>query len=67
MKVKTNLTPKELELVAKGLNKLAQAQTCYEPLKAENPAEQVLLHTPTDAFHQMLTFIQEDLEKLASR
>jgi hypothetical protein len=62
MKVKTNLTPGELELVSKGLAKLAETQ--HPPYVPENNAETELLRKADSIFDQFVDFIQDDISKV---
>lgn len=64
MKVRTNLSPRELELVSKGLDTLAKSQIPYAPTKAENSAEQELLTEAKACFSKAITFLKEDLSKI---
>lgn len=64
MKVKTNLTPRELELVSKGLDRLAKSQVPYAPTKAENDAEKELLTSAKECFAQAVAYLKEDLSKI---
>lgn len=59
MKVKTNLTPKELEAVAKGLTKLAEHQ--HPPLVPQNNAEDELLRKADLIFDQFLENLQDSI------
>lgn len=60
MKVKTNLSPRELEAVGKGLTKLAKSQR-ERPFPTENNAERELLRRTNHAFDVMLESLQSEI------
>lgn len=62
MRVKTNLSSEELELVSKGLSRLAKAQQQDGRFEQSNPAEKALLSEVSDALDQMV-----DSLKLATK
>lgn len=63
MRVKTNLTPSELDLVSKGLKRLADKQR-EESVVFENNAERELFRRSNRLFEDMLDNVQEDIAKL---
>ena len=63
MKVKTNLTPAELDLVSKGLSKLAEKQRS-ESVTFENNAEEELFRKADRLFETMIDNIQVDVSAL---
>jgi len=62
MRVKTNLSSEELELVSKGLSRLAKAQQQDGRFEPSNPAEKALLSEVSDSLDQMI-----DSLKLATK
>lgn len=63
MKVRTNLTPDQLEKIAKNLKKAANKQR-FKPYKPENNAEKEMLRQTNEAFDMMLTSLQEDIAEI---
>lgn len=61
MKVKTNLTADELELVSKGLSMLAKQQKSDGKFVAENPAEIELLAQTGDVLDEMLSSLKTEI------
>lgn len=64
MKVRTNLTADELELVAKGLKKLSEKQQHDGQFVPANPAEQELMSEVTDALDMSLESLTSEISKL---
>lgn len=61
MKVKTNLSANELELVSKGLNKLAKNQRTDGKFVAANAAESELIKQFDSVFDEMIANLEEEL------
>jgi hypothetical protein len=62
MKVKTNLSPGQLELVADKLQTLAKSQR-GAALPLENPAEKELMRRAEHAFDAMLESLQTEVAR----
>ena len=62
MKVRTNLTPDQLEHVAAKLQTLAKGQR-EEALQLENPAEKELMRRAGHAFEVMLESLQKEVAR----
>lgn len=60
MKLRTNLTPEQLQALAKGLKQAAD-KSSRRPYKAENNAESELLRKADAVFDDMLDSLQEDV------
>jgi len=61
MKIKTNLKPEQLQLIAKGLTKLA-GEDKIPPLA--NQAETDLMNAVSSLFSDMTLSLQQDLSKI---
>jgi hypothetical protein len=61
MKVKTNLSNKELYKVALGLSKLSKSVKSYEP---ENPAEKVLLGEFNNIFDTVVNNLKDEFSSI---
>jgi hypothetical protein len=64
MKVKTNLSSKELELVSKGLSQLAKHNQADGKFVPENPAESELIEFVSDSLDRMLDNISNEVKEL---
>lgn len=60
MKIRTNLTPSQLDKIAKGIKKAANKQR-VRPYKPENNAEKELLRRADSVFDMMLGSLQDDI------
>jgi hypothetical protein len=63
MKIKTNLSPRVLSKIAKGISIAADKQR-QRPYVPENNAESELLRKADSAFDTMLNSLQEDVAAL---
>lgn len=63
MKVRTNLTPSELEKVSKGLKKLAEKQQLNE-IELENPAEKELMRRVDALFDTAVNNLQAEVARI---
>lgn len=66
MKIKTNLSPKELEIVSKGLSTLAKNQCTHAPLKAENGAEKELFRKMEVAYDEFVDDLHQATAEVIS-
>lgn len=66
MKVKTNLTPHELDLVSKGLSVLAKRQI-EKPIVLENAAEKALLSEADELFETMVDSLQTEISHIVKK
>jgi hypothetical protein len=64
MKVKTNLTADELELVSRGLSSLAKSQRADGKFVPNNPAEKELLDEVDSALDTMLGSLSQEVATL---
>lgn len=64
MKVHTNLTQEELNLVAKGLQALAKQETSDGKYEPENEAEKELVTKAETAFKEMLVSLKREIGRL---
>lgn len=64
MKVRTNLTAEQLELVSKGLKKLAETQQADGRFTPANPAEEELMKEVTSALDMSLDNLVEEISTL---
>ena len=64
MRVKTNLTAKELELAGRGLQALAKSQNVNKSYKSENPAERELLRKLDYSLDMALENMQAEISDL---
>lgn len=64
MKVKTNLTAEELELVSKGLKRLAETQQKDGQFQPSNPAEKDLMEEVTSALDMSLSQLVAEISTL---
>jgi len=64
MKVKTNLTADELELVSRGLSSLAKSQRADGKFVPSNPAEKELLEEVDSAVDTMLGHLSREVATL---
>lgn len=63
MKVRTNLTPGELDAVGKGLQALSKSSSSEE-IVPENPAERELMRRADFLWEQMLNNLQDEFSAL---
>lgn len=63
IKIRTNLTPEELEEVAKGIKVAADKQR-RRPYKPENNAESELIRKADSMFQLMLDSLQDDVAEV---
>ena len=63
MKIRTNLTPNQLEKVSKGI-KIAAAKQRSRPYVPENNAESEMLRKADGVFELMLDSLQEDIAEV---
>lgn len=61
MRVKTNLSPQELDRVGKGLRLLAKSKTKAKKYPLENPAERELVRQVEVALSSTLDSLQESI------
>lgn len=64
MKIRTNLTSSELELVAKGLLRAAETEGHYRP---ENPAERMLNQKIDVVFSTFCNSLAQDIERILKK
>ena len=64
MKVKTNLSAEELELVSKGLSRLAKAQQQDGRFEPNNPAEKELLAEVSDSLEEMVNSLKLEAKEI---
>ena len=64
MRVRTNLSADELELVSKGLSKLAKMQRTDGKFVPNNPAEKKLLAKVDDSLEIMLDNLTSEVDEL---
>jgi len=62
MKVKTNLTPAELNKVGHGLIKLSKSQ--QTEIELENPAERELIRRAESVFDLAINNLQEEVSRI---
>lgn len=64
MKVRTNLSADELELVSKGLSKLAKSQRSDGKFVPQNKAERQLMSSVDDALDTMVGTLFKEVDDL---
>ena len=67
MKAKTNLNPRELLLVSKGLNQMAKNQISEGKFVPHNEAERELLDQANDVLDEMLINLKSEMSYLFSK